>query len=147
MVPMAQTLVNTIAAILVIAVQATISPASCCLLRAELLGTGSCCYATEKAESTPSCCSRSVSSEKSLAVGGSHGSDQTDVCPVCTSGPKVASSEKSVAPEPDFATGILLPVVSVEATSTTPSPVEFVADEPFHRTAIAACAWLCVWLK
>lgn len=141
------TSLTTAAVALVMAAQALIAPASCCLLRAVLSGGSACCHAAAASEAGPRTCCHGRAAKPAESVSG-YGvpTPSSGECLVCSAGAKVVSNDRVAIPDLE-AGQPFLSAVAVEPVTTAPGSVAFVADEPFHRTAPAMCAWLCVWRK
>ncbi len=130
---------------LVATAQVAFSSASCCELRAALADHSACCHATSE-PAQPSCCHKPPSRLMDVAaVGIPYAPSGSDSCLICSAGPKVAVSERVELP-PVFSGGLVAAVETAEPAVTAAEALEFDTDEPFHRTALASCAWLCVWL-
>jgi hypothetical protein len=138
---------TSLAVTLVVAMQAIVSPASCCLLKSFASHAGTCFHAAP-VEATRSCCQHK-SAATGTAPGEGHDPVRPKTCPICTGTPKIVAADRVEAPSPardglfglNFnADAVASDVVGWEAPATA-----LEVDEPFRRTALASCAWLCVW--
>jgi hypothetical protein len=135
-----------VAVALAAAAQVVVSPASCCLLRAALFGGEACCHAKVKAEPAPrSCCHGRAAKPTAVPIASALPSGGGE-CLWCSAGPRVAANDRVVSPV-QHVSPALSPVVAAEPVVAAPVSPRLVVKEPFRRTAIAACAWLCVWRK
>lgn len=142
------TFLTTLAVGLVAAAQVVVAPASCCLIRAALFGGEACCHAAvATVEDGPrTCCHGRTATAEESAAGHSLPTPPSGECLWCSAGPKVVSDDRVAVPDLD-AGPLFVASPAVEPIAVAPASVEFVADGPFHRTAMATCAWLCVWRK
>lgn len=131
---------------LVATVQVAFSSASCCELKAALAGQPACCIA-DASRVQRSCCQKSSTpSGNAEAVGDSHAPFSPANCLICSAEPKIATLDRVEAPLPSADAGSTLRVATVDAAGPmTPTWVAGPSDAR-HRTALAACAWLCVWV-
>jgi len=126
---------------LVTVAQVVVAPASCCLLKAAVFGGPACCERPTVASATASCC-HAPATDAAIA---DEVPSAPHECLWCSAGPKISVSERVLPPVMDLAT---ISVVAVEPVATSSLvTAEESLEEPFHRTALAACAWLCVWRK
>lgn len=123
--------------------QVVVAPGVCCLIRAEVFGPEACCHAPAPAGPVTRSCCRKTATEAAPA-GHGHSSPPAGECHWCSAEPKVATNDRVALPDLEAS---LAPVFlsAVEPAPAAPASSELVSDEPFHRTALAACAWLCVW--
>jgi len=140
------TRLTTAAVALVVVAQAAASPGACCLIRSALFGGDACCrIAAAAAEPAGrSCCHGPAQATEAVAP------DDRPAFPVaeclwCSAGPKVVANGRAAPLDLDVAP-TFDSISAVEPASPAPASRRLVADEPFHRTALAACAWLCVWV-
>jgi hypothetical protein len=134
----------SVAVVLVASAQAFVSPASCCLLKTAIAARAACAPVAA-AQEVRACCHKS-------AAEAPHPPGRVPSpgnCPICSAEAKVASSDRTVVPLPgeqgfSFAPSdeVSLSIASVPAEAAVAEEIE----EPFQRTALASCAWLCVWL-
>jgi hypothetical protein len=135
---------------LVAVMQAVVSPASCCLLKATISSGKICCRGEVKPVSR-SCChrdDRNLPEASSLA--GLRLPSPSQNCPVCSAEPKVATADRVAAPSPDDGNAFSVSDAADAFGSTAfdaaaVHAAAFGTDEPFQRTALASCAYLCVW--
>ena len=141
------TLLTTSAVALVVLAQVAVAPASCCLIRAVIFDGEACCHhAVAAAEpATHSCCHGSAAKSDGVDAKPQHPTAPAAECLWCSADPKVATQDRVDLPDltatPAFET-----LTAVEPAAPAPAAQRPVTDEPFHRTALAACAWLCVWV-
>jgi hypothetical protein len=141
------TSLTTAAVALVVVAQVAVSPSACCLIRAALFGGEACCrVSVAAAEPAERSCCHGPSAQAAEVDGGADGPAVPDAdCLWCSAGPKVVANDRVVLPDLDVAPAFDS-LSAVEPASPAPASRRLVADEPFHRTALAACAWLCVWV-
>lgn len=136
-----------VAAALVAVAQVVVAPASCCLIRGVLSGWPACHAADAiAAADAQSCCHGRAADAEHMAIGHRLPGPVSGECLWCSAGPKVVSGDRVAVPYPGAGASFVSSAV-VEPAAETATTVEFVTDEPFHRTAPATCAWLCVWRK
>jgi hypothetical protein len=135
----------SVAVVLVASAQAIVSPASCCLLKVAIAARAGC-GPVAATHDVRACCHKSGESQAARAPGGVPSPGN---CPICSAEAKVASSDRTAVPLPgeqgfSFAPSdeVSLSIASVPAEAAVAEEI----DEPFQRTALASCAWLCVWL-
>ncbi len=140
---------NLLAVALVVTVQAVVSPASCCILKSIVTG-GETCSGVVQSAGARSCCHRvAVAKPDAPAHHGRVPVQPTD-CPVCTSEAKLALGDRVEAPSPlydDFLSRDHVADVTLASLldASVPPATAFDTGEPVQRTALASCAWLCVW--
>lgn len=137
---------TAIATALVVVAQAAIAPASCCLLQTGLTGGGACCIAAavEESASPQGCCHGSPAPAEAIEQRGSSPAVPSGECLLCSADPKVVPNDRIVPT--DLATETALRPMTAIVPVAGGVAVGSVRSEAFHRTALASCAWLCVWL-
>ena len=140
-------LLTTLAVALVVLAQVAVAPASCCLIHAAAFGGEACCHGTAVAAETATrpCCHGRSSEAGGVDARPQSPSAPAGECLWCSAEPKVVAQDRADLPDLT-ATAAFDAVAAVEPASPAPSSRRHVTDEPIHRTALAACAWLCVWV-
>jgi hypothetical protein len=140
---------SLIAVALIAMVQATVSPASCCVLKFVVVGSDTCSVVAPAAKA-PSCCHRRAATEPVTPVHQPRVPFEQSKCPICAADAKLMVGDRVAAPSP--LDGDVEPIGRVaDADLVTPDDdlvrlgSAFGTGEPLQRTALALCAWLCVW--
>lgn len=131
------------------AAQCATVPGMCCIVRqAVSADVPACCRPAEAAEHVPGrcpMCRATNGSQDSENVAGEPGGSE-EGCRWCATDPRTHESDRAAAPAPTLFALAALPPTSEPAAAPAAEP-SVSESPPFHRTAIATCAWLCVWRK
>ncbi len=125
---------------LVTAAQVVVTPAACCVLSSALVGGEACCG--QPVDDRQACCQ--PPRQAATFEGDTSHAPESDECLWCAAEPKIGSPDR-VAPPPIDDVDFSVATAPAVAGGLLVSPPASSLDEPFHRTAPAACAWLCVW--
>src|SRR5690606_38358723 len=118
------------AAVALVAIgQVAISPASCCLLRAALARQASCCQVLAKSAGS-SCCQKAAGSAAVVSLNEAHLPGEAGDCPICSAGPKLSSSDRTVAPSPEAEAAVLIPVAAIDVSPVTEATSTAIEHEP-----------------
>lgn len=138
-----------LAVALIVTVQAVVAPASCCVLKS-IVSDADACAGVARAAEAPSCCHRPAATKSVTPAHPARVPLEQSDCPICNSDAKLLLGDRIAAPSPldgDFLSfGHVADVTLAMLCDAAASPAaDFDTGEPFRRTALASCAWLCVW--
>jgi hypothetical protein len=140
--------VSLLAVALIAMVQATVSPASCCMLKSVVAGSDTCSVVASPTK-TPSCCHRRDAADPVTPVHQPRGPLEPSDCPICAANAKHVAGDRVATPSPlgdSFFSRHVADAGLATLGDNSGGPIAgFGTGEPFRRTALESCAWLCVW--